>query len=338
MVPEILFLKQEDVIQAGLLDMKKILEATEKTFRLLGEGKVSNPPKVQLRMPEMDADDWDSYCMSMPSYIGGDEDVVGFKWASEAKANPSKGLPYGVDIVVLSDPHTVFPKAILDGTITTAMRTSAAAGVMAKYNARKNSKVAALFGAGVIGRTMIMAMMEVLPGLETIYMVDLDEKKAQALADEFKGTYHVVPCTDAQTALKDADVVVTETTAAKPFLKKEWIKSNATVIQMEAASYEEDVLTGADKIFVDNWAQLSHYNGTLEGKLYHEGRLNQEDVVEMPQMVVENLGRENDDEFIFCGTLGVGSVDILIANMLYKEAQKLGLGTKLTLWDNPLWV
>ena len=178
MVPEILFLKQEDVIQAGLLDMKKILEATEKTFRLLGEGKVSNPPKVQLRMPEMDADDWDSYCMSMPSYIGGDEDVVGFKWASEAKANPSKGLPYGVDIVVLSDPHTVFPKAILDGTITTAMRTSAAAGVMAKYNARKNSKVAALFGAGVIGRTMIMAMMEVLPGLETIYMVDLDEKKA----------------------------------------------------------------------------------------------------------------------------------------------------------------
>ena len=34
MVPEILFLKQEDVIQAGLLDMKKILEATEKTFRL----------------------------------------------------------------------------------------------------------------------------------------------------------------------------------------------------------------------------------------------------------------------------------------------------------------
>ena len=187
-------------------------------------------------MPEMDAEDWDSFCMSMPSYIGGDEDVVGFKWASEAKANPSKGLPYGVDIVVLSDPHTVFPKAILDGTITTAMRTSAAAGVMAKYNARKNSKVAALFGAGVIGRTMIMSMMEVLPGLETIYMVDLNLEKAQALAKEFEGKYNVVACADAQTALKDADLVVTETTASKPFIKKEWIKSNATVIQMEPVS------------------------------------------------------------------------------------------------------
>ena len=29
--PEILFLKQEDVVKAGLLDMKQIIEVTEKT-------------------------------------------------------------------------------------------------------------------------------------------------------------------------------------------------------------------------------------------------------------------------------------------------------------------
>ena len=98
------------------------------------------------------------------------------------------------------------------------------------------------------------------------------------------------------------------------------------------------MLTQADKVFVDNWAQISHISGTLENKLSQAGRLSQQDVVEMPQMVVENLGRENDDEFVFCGTLGVGSVDILIANMLYKKAKEMGIGTKLTLWDNPLWV
>ncbi len=71
------------------------------------------------------------------------------------------------------------------------------------------------------------------------------------------------------------------------------------VIQMAAASYEEDVLIAACKIFEDNWTQLAHYNDTPEGKLYHEGRLYKEDTVEMLQMMVEHLGRKNDEEFIF---------------------------------------
>ena len=33
MVPEILFLKQEDVIKAGLLDMKMVMEETERPSR-----------------------------------------------------------------------------------------------------------------------------------------------------------------------------------------------------------------------------------------------------------------------------------------------------------------
>ena len=46
---EILFLKQEDVIKAGLLDMKQILKVTEKTYELMGQGLIKNPPKVRTR-------------------------------------------------------------------------------------------------------------------------------------------------------------------------------------------------------------------------------------------------------------------------------------------------
>ncbi len=114
MKPEILFLKQEDVIKAGLLDMKMVLAETEKTFKMIGQNQIINPTKVFLGMPS--DENWDSYCMSMPAYIGGDVDTAGFKWAAESKANSQlEGVPYGIDIVVLSDPKTVFPKAILDG-------------------------------------------------------------------------------------------------------------------------------------------------------------------------------------------------------------------------------
>ena len=63
---EILFLKQEEVIAAGLLDMKQAIEVAEYTFKLLGEGKIIQPNKIFLGVP--DNENWESYGMSMPAY------------------------------------------------------------------------------------------------------------------------------------------------------------------------------------------------------------------------------------------------------------------------------
>ena len=129
--PEILFLKQEDVIKAGLLDMKQILAVTEKTYAMLGQGLIKNPPKTNTSIP--DKENWQSFFNAMPCYIGGDINIGGIKWAAESKKNATiPGIPYGIDISILSDPETVLPFCILDGTLITAMRTSAVGGLMAK--------------------------------------------------------------------------------------------------------------------------------------------------------------------------------------------------------------
>ena len=336
--PEILFLKQEDVIKAGLLNMKEILAITEKTFKMIGEGQVINPPKTMLGMPNNE--NWQSYCMSMPSYIGGDVDTVGFKWASESVYNMSQpDMPYGVDVVMLTNPKTVYPKAIMDGTLITAMRTSAAAGVAAKYLARKDSKVACLVGAGVIGRTMVMAMMEAVPSLEEIYLCDLDVSKAEGIAKEYAGKYNVIPCGNTEEAAKKADLIVTETTSRKPFLKAEWVKKNATVIQMSGYEIEDEIYLKADKKVVDNWAQLSHGAGALIHKLADEGKLTEDMVITLPQLAAgQKPGRESDDELCVAATYGIGSVDVAVANHIYLNAKAQGIGQKLMLWDNPLWV
>ena len=336
--PEILFLKQEDVVKAGLLDMKMILEVTEKTFKMIGEGQIINPPKTMLGMP--DNDNWTSFCMSMPSYIGGDVDIAGFKWASESVFNATQpGMPYGVDVVMLSDPKTVYPKAIMDGTLITAMRTSAAAGVAAKYLASKSARTACLVGAGVIGRTMIMAMMEAVPSLEAIYLCDLDLPKAQALAGEYAGKYNVIPTSDTESAARKADVIVTMTTSRKPIIQSGWVKPNATVIQMSVNEIEEDILLRADKKVVDNWTQLSHGAGTLINRLTTEGRLTEEMCATLPQLAAgQKPGREREDELCVCCTYGIGSVDVAVAHKIYQNALAQGIGQKLMLWDDPLWV
>lgn len=336
--PEILFLKQEDVIAAGLLDMKNILKVAEDTFYMLGQGKVLQPSKIFMGIP--DDENWTSYAMSMPSYIGGDYDVAGFKWAAESVYNATQpGMPYGIDIVILSDPKTMFPKAILDGTITTAMRTSATAGVFAKHTARKDSKIAAFIGAGVIGRTMIMAMTESVPGLEEIRIVDLDVEKARKLSEEFKVRCDIIPYGDTRAAVKNADLTVTETTSRKDFIPGDWLKENATVIQMEAHSFDKEVILSADKIILDSWDQMIHIEGHAIAALHKAGKLGRDAVFQLQEVVTGAApGRQSNDDFIFCGSYGMGSLDIAVAHDIYTKAKALGIGQELTLWDHPLWV
>ena len=116
MKPEILFLKQEDVIEAGALDMKMTLEMAEKALKMWATGELDNPTKVGLHLPQHE-----SFFISMPTYVGGEDKIAGFKWAAEARKNYGKGIPLGVDVTVLSDPDTVLPFAFMEASLVTAM-------------------------------------------------------------------------------------------------------------------------------------------------------------------------------------------------------------------------
>ena len=339
--PGILFLQEEDVIKAGALDMKMNLAVTEQVYKMLGQGQIYNPPKVHLAMPINSGINWASYFNSMPCYIGGSVNVGGIKWAAESKKNSTiPGIPYGIDITILSDPETVLPFCILDGTLITAMRTSAVAGVFAKYTAPSNTQTVTLVGAGVIGRTMVMAICEALPQVKTIYLSDLDLSKAEKLAAEYKETYpqQIIPTADAKAAALQSQVIVTETTARQPFLDQSWIRPGVTVINMGSNEADLDVVMGSDVIAVDYWDQIITYESKAAAQLYKAGKLHKEQVVEIADMVLGKWpGRQNDRQVINCSSLGLAALDIMIGYQLFQNAQKQGLGTMLKLWEKPLW-
>ena len=338
MKTEILFLKQEDVIEAGILNMAKVLEMVEKAFYLESQGEIINPPKTVFGIPIGQIPS--SHFFSMPVYMGGDVNRPGIKWAAESMTNAKTGnLPMGIDLIILSDPVTVQPVAIMDGMVITAMRTAAAAGVAAKYLAPKGAKVAGCVGAGVIGRTMIMALKEVLPSLEEIRLCDLNLEKAEKLAAEFEGIINVIPTNNLEEALTDADVVATMTTAKKPFVKAEWIKDGAMIIQMSACEVEAGVVKKADKIVVDSWEQMKKNDLSIIKQMVDSGDLDEKDIWTLNQVVCGNKpGRENDEETTMFSSRGMGCLDIIIGDHIYKEALKKGLGQKLVLWDEAKWV
>jgi alanine dehydrogenase len=57
--------------------------------------------------------------------------------------------------IVLVDPETGKPVAIMDGTWITSMRTGAAGGIAAKHLARKDSRIVGMIRAGVQARTWL---------------------------------------------------------------------------------------------------------------------------------------------------------------------------------------
>ena len=234
----------------------------------------------------------------------------------------------------------MLPFCIMDATLITAMRTSAVAGLFAKYTAPKNAKVATLVGAGVIGRTAIMAVNETVPTLETIYLCDLDISKAEGLKKEFEGVCKatIIPSTDTEGCIKKSELIITQTTASKPFLKADWVNKGATVIQMASNEVELDVLRNSDQIFVDYWKQMITNTGKAVTQLYNAGEIKFEDVVELAQLTLgQHPGRKSADETLFCSSMGLGALDIMIGYSMYLNAKKMGLGVTLHQWDNPLW-
>ncbi len=98
----------------------------------------------------------------MPAYLE-DQDAAGVKIVNAHPLNPKEhGLPTVMAIIVLLDPKTGAPLAIMDGTWVTNIRTGASGAVAAKYLARRDSRIVAMIGAGVQARTQLIALKEVL--------------------------------------------------------------------------------------------------------------------------------------------------------------------------------
>ena len=336
--PEILFLKQEDVVKAGLLDMKQIIEVTEKTYSMLGKGQIKNPPKTNTSIP--DKENWQSFFNSMPCYIGGDVHIAGVKWAAESKKNATiPGIPYGIDISILSDPETVLPFCILDGTLITAMRTSAVGGVLAKYAAPSNATTATLVGAGVIGRTMVTAIHEALPQIKTMYLCDLDVAKAEEIAQEYseKLGVEIIPTSDSKGSALKSQLIVGETTARTPIIDKSWLTPGCGLVTMHSGEVCEEVFLSADGIAADYWTQLKKHVNPL-AKLTQEGKLDEANIIDLSELVLgEKKLRTSDDQFVAAASMGLGALDIMIAYQMYLNACEKGIGTKVNLWDKPLW-
>lgn len=341
--PDFIYLKEEDAIKAGALDMKMTLDACEEVHKLMAEGQISNPAKSHMALPlGCNLQNWESFFNCMPCYIGGDYNIVGMKWAAEAVANGAvPGVPRGIDVTVMSDPATAIPFCILNGSLITAMRTGATAGLFAKYTAPSNTETVTSIGCGVVGKCTVMAVAEALPQVKKLYISDLDMSKAQDVVSEYQSKYpniEMIPTDKPKAAADESQIIITQTTSTKAFIDKSWMRPGVSLVAVGEIEVEQDVVLASDIIVADYYDQMITNHGRPIAELHRAGKLNKDRVLDLTDIIVDPAkGRQNDEQFVHSSALGLGALDIMISYKMFLNAKENGYGQMLKIYDNTYW-
>ena len=224
---QVLFLSRNEV--AKYINEAEALELTEKSIEEFALGNTNNPSKLILPCFPYH----NGHINSMPSYMKYG-DVAGVKVVSVYNDNPKKyGLPTTIGTIILYDPETGMPKAIMDGTLITDLRTGAVSGINAKYLARKDSESLCIVGAGVQGYTSMEMILRTMPGIRKVIACDLSPARRQEFIDKGMAAYPDVAFSgidDHREALKTTDIVVYATSADLPLLENGEVGEGVTVI------------------------------------------------------------------------------------------------------------
>ena len=333
---EFIYLSQEDVLATGIR-MDRVLDIIESVLALHDANEVVLPSKVILDLGERER----GRINAMPAYLGGDFEICGMKWIAGFPKNPVKyGIPRAHALTVLNDAETGVPLAIMDGTYISAMRTGAVTGVGARYLANPGSEVIGIIGCGVQAKTQIMALQAAIPTLKTVKGYDI-RKDAVAQFLQWVGETLPLECVPAESprqAVEGSDIVVTATVGDEPIVKDAWLKKGSLLTHVGSYQEEEEaVIFNTDKVVVDIWEEVLHRGTPLLARLFRAGKIGEARIYANIGAIIRGRkkGRENGEERIFFSPLGLGSEDIGLASLVYREAKKKGLGTPLKLWDKP---
>jgi len=338
-----IYLSQEDCIKAGGLDMEGSLQAIQKSFELHGQGDVVQPSKPVIRWGGPETEETRGRIMTMPSYLGGDLDVAGMKWIPSIPSNPKNlGQPRASAIIILTDPNNGFPLAIMDGTIVSAMRTGAATGIAAKYLANPDSRTVGIIGAGVQSRTQLMAITSVFKNqIEQIKVYDLNVEKTKQFAEEMQTELNVsvIPASSAESAIRESDIIITATMSTFPYVKGEWLKEG--VFHSEISFWDTDPreLTHYNRVVVDDFEHVKHHGVDVSYRAVRDGYIAEAEVANLGEIIIGKAkGRTDSKEKILFNPIGMSIHDVSEAYRVFKNAEEIGIGNDLALWERPHWL
>jgi alanine dehydrogenase len=314
---------------ARLLTMKDAITAVEDAFCQLAQGNVTMPQRTAIRVEAHGGTH-----LGMPAYIGGEVDALALKVVTVYPHNPTQHhLPTTIGLLVLSDPRTGAPLAVMDASYLTAMRTGAASGVATKYLARADARRVGIFGAGVQAQSQLSAV-ACVRSLEGAWVYDSNGPKAKAFADEMTKVVNVpvIAVDTPRQAVEGMDIIVAASSATEPVFDGAWLDAgqhiNAVGAHAPHARELDSKTLVRSKVFVDSMEAALVEAGDLLLPI-KEGVIGKGHIRASLGEVIARLkpGREYEEEITLFKSVGLALQDASTALMVYKMAveQKAGV-------------
>ncbi len=253
----------------------------------------------------------------------------GVKIVSDFYGQRGHDLPHMMAIVVVCDGKTGAPRAVMEGGHLTDLRTGAATGLAVDLLARRDARVATIFGAGRMARNQMEAICEVRD-LKTVWVCSRTESRARAYIAEMQAMGGRIPQdirlpASPKECVEASDIIITATTADAPLFDGRDLRPG-TFVLAGGAYREVDVETirRAAKVVVDmkENRRAPVFRQPLQEKIIAE-----DDIAELGELVLgRRPGRERADEITFCKTEGVPTQDLVTAQYILRKAEERGIG------------
>jgi len=294
-----LFLDEDQVRKH--LRMADLIPAMEKALIDFSTGKVTQPVRQVIAV-----DPPGGFYGMMPALT---PEGLGQKIVTFYPPNAEKDLPTHMATILLNDPQTGAPLAVMDGRLITEMRTAAVSAAATKLLAPKDTKVLAILGSGVQARSHVDAL-RLVRQFEETRVWSPNKSHAERFAREIGAQ-----AMSAEDAIRDADVVVTATSSKTPVLHGTWLKSGCHVNAVGACRpdwRELDDNAMRNVVFVDSREAAMKESGDVilsRAKIY----------AELGEAFAGKVPPRGSETTIF-KSLGMAVEDVAAALLVYRTA------------------
>jgi ornithine cyclodeaminase len=329
MAVSLLYLNGPDIAGLALTD-DEILNAVEQGLVAQGRGEAVIEPRVHL-IPDAEVDGHFNILRGFVAPLG----LAGVKIVGDFLDNHKLGLPSEMALLNLFDPRTGMPKAILDATAITEMRTGALTALGAKYLAGPNPKILGHVGSRGTSYWNVRLLDRLFDFAEIrIHSLRPESREAFARRLEADLGKKIIAVDNWRSCLEGADIMVEASRLQTPLehFKRDFVKRGSLAIPYGTVSALELSLPAVmDKIVIDDFGQFRAGKfGALRPHI-DQGILTEAMVHgELAEIIVgRKPGRERDDETILFWHRGLSLSDIALGAAMLRKAQATGVGQTL---------
>jgi ornithine cyclodeaminase len=327
-----LILNQHEV--EGLLDLDRLIEALGPAMVELSAGRVSMPPR-----PVVQVRDWGGLLAAMPAFLGS-APILSTKLVTVFPENAARGLPSHQAVILVFDPRTGSPHAMMHGTAITTMRTAAGSALATRLLARPEARILAIVGTGVQARAHAKAIPRMRP-IKEIRVVGRYQARALALAEEIARSLGL-PAKAlelGQEAFAGVDVICATTHSAEPVLKGAWLEPgvhvNSVGLNANGRELDGEAVRRALVVVETRAAALAPAPSGSNDLLWaiRDGLIGEEHIhAEIGELISgARPGRTAPDQITLYKSVGVAVQDAVAAHLVLEAAEQQGVGTDIAI-------